>query len=300
MGPFFKGNNVAIQRKKAPMTSYLTEEKIGFMQGRLCKPIDNKIQAFPWEDWQGEFQVAKSIKIKLMEWTLDHHRLYENPIMKPEYNEEIRHLCHVNSISIPSLTGDCFMQAPFWKTHGQERQILQTDFLNVCRSCYGLGIGIVVVPLVDNGSVESESQRDAILEFVLSIREFLCEKKLMLAFESDYSPEKLADFIERFPSDCCGVNYDIGNSASLGYCAATEMDLYGSRIINVHVKDRLRGGQTVPLTTGDANFEVVFGELLKAKYAGNFILQTARDANGEHAKIISTYRDMLFEWISVT
>ena len=34
---------------------------IGFMQGRLSKIVDNKIQSFPWESWEEEFRLAKSI-----------------------------------------------------------------------------------------------------------------------------------------------------------------------------------------------------------------------------------------------
>ena len=127
--------------------------KIGFMQGRLSPIVDGKIQSFPWVNWRNEFALAKEIGLSLMEWTLDQDRLYENPLMTIEGQEEIRALCERYDFSIPSLTGDCFMQAPFWKTHGQERQILQTDFLNVCRSCYGLGIGIVVVSGIGIGIV---------------------------------------------------------------------------------------------------------------------------------------------------
>ena len=31
---------------------------IGFMQGRLSNLIDNKIQSFPWNNWENEFKIA--------------------------------------------------------------------------------------------------------------------------------------------------------------------------------------------------------------------------------------------------
>ena len=60
---------------------------IGFMQGRLCNPIDGCIQAFPWQDWKLEFPLAESIAISAMEWTLDYDQLYDNPLMTEEERE---------------------------------------------------------------------------------------------------------------------------------------------------------------------------------------------------------------------
>ena len=40
------------------------KNRIGFMQGRLSEPIDNKIQSFPIDTWQEEFKWAQKINIK--------------------------------------------------------------------------------------------------------------------------------------------------------------------------------------------------------------------------------------------
>ena len=57
------------------------------------------------------------------------------------------------------------------------------------------------------------------------------------------------------------ANYDIGNSASLGYDPIVELNAYGHKILNVHVKDRKLKGTTVPLGSGDANIKLVFSKL---------------------------------------
>ena len=54
-----------------------------------------------------------------------------------------------------------------------------------------------------------------------------------------------------------GANYDIGNSASLGYDFEEELSSYGERIYNVHIKDRVLGGTTVEFGTGDSNINGV-------------------------------------------
>ena len=97
-----------------------------------------------------------------------------------------------------------------------------------------------------------------------------------------------------------GINYDIGNSAALDYDCGAEFAAYGDRILNVHIKDRIKGGTTVPLGTGNANLPRALGLLMRRGYSGSFILQTARAADGDHAGALRRYRDMSREWLAGT
>ena len=67
-------------------------QRIGFMQGRLCDQVDGKIQAFPILEWKNEFPKAADININLLEWTLDQKGLYENPFMNSEGQNKIKTL----------------------------------------------------------------------------------------------------------------------------------------------------------------------------------------------------------------
>ena len=270
---------------------------IGFMQGRLSPLINGRIQAFPWENWKDEFPLAQRINIYLMEWTLDQERLYENPLLTETGQAEIRALCKRHELSIPSLTGDCFMQAPVWKAQGARRIALGHDFVEIARGCAAVGITMMVVPLVDNGRLEGADQEDVLVRFLESQADFLAANRLKVVFESDYVPQELARFIARLNPVLFGINYDIGNSAALGFDPQEEFAAYGQRVINVHVKDRVLGGTTVPLGTGSADFDAVFAALSQVNYRGNFILQTARAADGDHAGALCTYRDMTVNWL---
>lgn len=272
-------------------------DRIGFMQGRLCERVDGKIQAFPWLDWESEFPAAAAIDLHLMEWTMDQERLYENPLMTKEGQEKIRTLCQRHDLAITSLTGDCFMQAPFWKIDGQARTDLQSDFLAIGQACAAVGIRMIVVPLVDNGRLETAEQENVLIEFLLAQQSFLSQHNLQVIFECDFIPVEFARFIVRLPAERFGINYDVGNSAALGFKPAEEFAAYGARILNVHIKDRVLGGTTVPLKTGSADFEAVFSALAKQNYQGNFILQTARAAEGNHSGVLSSYRDMTLQWM---
>ena len=189
------------------------------------------------------------------------------------------------------------MQAPFWKSSGAEREVLQTDFKAVLEACAVVGIVMVVVPLVDNGRLENKEHEDTLVEYLTSQKEFFTNKGVKIIFESDFDPKNLARFIARLDAKFFGINYDIGNSAALGFVPSKEFAAYGNRIVNVHIKDRPFGGITVPLGTGDADFESVFSLLASVNYKGNYILQTARATDNNHAKILDHYCKMSKEWI---
>ena len=274
--------------------------RIGFMQGRMSAPVDGRIQAFPWSSWQEEFLLAQKNDFHLMEWTLDQDHLYENPLLTPSGQDEICGLIQRYAVNVPSLTGDCFMQAPFWKARGVDYELLTRDFLAVAAACAKAGISMVVVPLVDNGRLQTLMQEDVLVEFLRSKKIHLNRLGLRVLFECDLEPMRLRQFVERFDAETFGINYDIGNSAALGFDPMEEIAAYGHRIFNVHVKDRKLGGTTVPLGTGAAAFRSAFAALKRVGYSGNFILQTARASDNDHVGALCRYRDMTNNWLRST
>lgn len=273
--------------------------KIGFIQGRLSPIIDGKIQCFPAQYWEEEIAIASKNEFKLIEWTLDHDDLYENPLINITKHEKIKELCRLYNMQINSVTGDFFMQVPFYKNNGGTRLKLIDDLKYVIDSCIQHGVKILVLPLVDQGSINNEFQQDDLIETMNELQSQFNESGFKIAFESDYSPEALSPFMSNFSPVYFGINYDIGNSASLGYNCVDEISIYGDRIINVHVKDRKYKGATVPLGDGDANLSLAIKRILLSEYTGNFILQTARSQDGRHLSDLCIYREMLNKWIDL-
>lgn len=267
--------------------------QIGYMQGRLSPIVNGMIQAFPWDTWQGEFEIASSIGLNCMEWTLDQDRLYENPLMTSQGQTDIKALCQKWNFIIPSLTGDCFMQAPFWKVSGEQRDSLLADFQALIESCSAVGIGLIVIPLVDGGSLATQAEEDLLVEQIAAHYDMLRTHNVKIAYESDYVPGRLATFIQRFDTDLVGINYDSGNSAALGFNPTEEFTAYSTFITNIHIKDRLLGGTTVPLGTGAADLDTVVALIRDMKYDGTLILQTARAEDDQHAKVLKSYKDMM-------
>jgi L-ribulose-5-phosphate 3-epimerase len=271
--------------------------RIGFMQGRLSPPVGGRTQAFPAGHWREEFAIAELLSLPLMEWVLDHDGAGENPLMTQAGRAELHRLSVAHRLAIPALTGDLFMQQPFWKA-GATRGALVRLLDDVLDACTSAGIATIVVPLVDNGSLENDGHCRVLKEVLLPRASRLVRARLTIAFESDKAPRALAAFIADYPADAFGITYDTGNSAASGYDWRQELAAYGARVVHVHIKDRLLHGGTVPLGQGSADLTGVLAGLERRGYRGNYVLQTARAGDGDHQGALGAYRAMALNWLA--
>ena len=263
------------------------------MQGRLSPIVDKKIQAFPENHWANEFKKIKKLRIKNLEWTLDYKNIYNNPLFFKEGIKKIIHLKKKNLIKIESLTGDCFMQKPFWKKKFIKYSYILTDVLKASEK---VGISKIIIPLVDKGHIDKNYEFENLIKICKEHQPLLKKNNQMVLFEVDFLPEQVFDFIKKLNNQYFGINYDIGNSASLNYDANQEVKFYGKYIKNVHIKDRVKNGKTVRLGKGNADFNCIFKLLKKIKYKGKFILQTARSPNKKHIDEIRINLKFLSKW----
>ena len=271
------------------------ENRIGFIQGRLSDLVNNRIQLFPVKNWKAELKEASRNEIRTLEWTIDSETITENPLILPESIPEVIENINYFNIRIPSVTCDYFMENPPWQESERDLEDVLTKIMIGMRL---LNSTKLIIPLVDNSSLSENRYKTSIINFFELMNPKIIQNNIQICFESDFSPQNLVDFIDEFPSHNYGINYDIGNSASLGYLPDEEFEMYGNRIINLHVKDRLLHGKSVPLGEGSADFETVFRCLKSIKYDGNYILQTARDAAGNHLSALLKYRSMVVNWIN--
>lgn len=271
----------------------IEKSNIGFIQGRLSKIRNDRIQSFPWDVWEDEFSRAFDLELLNMEWTIDSDRFEENPLITKHGNAAITNLISKYNIQIPSVTCDYFMENPPWKNNLIE---VKENIISIFRGMNKIKSQILVIPLVDNSSIVDSNCTKTVKSFFTELIPEISKNNLRIAFESDFIPNKLAEFIGEFDINYFGINYDIGNSASLGFNPAEEFKAYGARIINVHVKDRKLNGNTVPLSEGDADFPRVFRLLREENYQGNLILQTARSKEGRDAEVLVKYKRLVEDW----
>ena len=252
----------------------LEDISLGFMQGRLAPQLLARVQTFPFGYWKDELYLAARMGFSNVEWTIDSPTILLNPILTLEGQSQIRLECRKFKIEMNSITCDFFMENPPWKNSRISSKALKDIFEKLFRATEKLGKLILVVPLVDNSSLTSILDFDKVINFFYDCN--LEQYPVCIAFECSLEPQLLSKVFVDLPNSFFGINLDIGNSASLGFDAVTEIGLLGRRIVNIHLKDRLLGGNSVRFGTGDADFHKYFELLLEMNYQGNLILQSYR------------------------
>jgi hexulose-6-phosphate isomerase len=139
----------------------------------------------------------------------------------------------------------------------------------------------IVLPFVDNSAIRDDADRDAVVDTLQRALPAAEAAGIELHLETSLAPEEFAALLARIPHPSVKVNYDSGNSSSLGYRPAEEFAAYGDRLGSVHIKDRVLHGATKALGEGNADLDAVFAGLRRLNYAGDFILQVARGAPGD-------------------
>jgi hexulose-6-phosphate isomerase len=255
----------------------LTNE-IGIMQGRLSPRIDGKIQAYPASTWQKEFEIAQEIGYAAIEWIVE-KPVETNALMSDSGKAEIKKVIASTGVRIDYVCADIFMQQPLVRMTEKTKSQNKDYLLEILKNAKEVGAIGVEIPFVDNSSIKSETEKQEFIDVMQGAFKLAKDLDLKISLETDLQPLAFKELLEHIDLDYVQANYDIGNSASLGFDPKQELDAYGKRILNVHVKDRKLGGTTVPLGTGSADIQGVFQKLNEIGYAGGITMQAARGEN---------------------
>lgn len=268
------------------------------MQGRLVPQEPGRLQAFPRDRWKQEFTLAAQVPLSYIEWIYDLYGADSNPLTTDI--SLLQDVIHSTGIVTRSMCADYFMDKPFLRCSETERFEREAFLHRLIRLAETTGIQRIVLPFVDASRIESLDEQGAVVEVIQAAVPITRETGVELHLEAALQPAAFARLLDRLPDAMVKVNYDSGNSSSLGYDPKEEFAAYGSRIGSVHIKDRVRGGGTVPLGTGDTNFSAVFSELEKSAYEGDITLQVARSEPGQEVAWARLNREFVARYWQVS
>jgi len=250
------------------------------MEGRLLPKYQGRYQAHPVGYWQDEFSVAKTIGLDCIEFILDFNDAEINPLIKDGGVDELQSIIDTSGVGVKTICADYFMEAPL---HVSDETAAATslDMLHVLLdNAAKLGVSDVVIPCVDQSSLRSDEEAAKFIQVLQPLADKLEKLSINLSLETDLNPEGFYSLLKKFDSPRVTVNYDIGNSAALNYDPVEELQAYGNRITDIHIKDRVSGGGPVTLGEGNADFDKFFTALADYRYQGPFIMQAYRDDEG--------------------
>jgi L-ribulose-5-phosphate 3-epimerase len=255
--------------------------RIGIMQGRLVPPTDNRIQCFPRERWADEFELAAQAGLDCIEWIYDLYGADVNPLAVDSGLEKLRGLSLQHKVKVLSICADYFMDKPLVRASQAELDDRLITLNWLLERGHLIGINRMVIPFVDASRIDTQDEFDGVVTLLKRVLDEARKASIEIHLETSLNPTRFAELLARFTDPLLKVNYDSGNSSSLGYAARKEFAAYGERVGSVHIKDRLLGASTVPLGTGDTDFPALAEGLRKVAYKGDFILQVARGTSGD-------------------
>src|SRR3990167_1665334 len=265
---------------------------LGIMQGRLVPPIDGKLQTFPANGWNTELELCRGLGIECIEWIYDGEDLYflPNPISTFEGANALN---GIQSPRITSLCADYFVKAPLLRVPENIRAQRMARLRWLIFQCSLANIPTIVLPFVDDNAICTHGEIADVIGILYELSELIDACNVRLALETNLDEYDVQTLSGELVDVLVGINYDSGNSASLGYDVEKEWNMYGHRIVNVHIKDRVLNGGSVPLGEGSTNFDTLAKMLSKFDYRGNVILQVARGESGKEVEWYHKNRNFL-------
>lgn len=249
------------------------------MQGRLSPMLDGKVQSFPAATWRDELPRTQECGFALLEWVFDLPDWTANPIVSEAGRREIRELAERHALDVPVVCADYFMHRPLTTGDPAVRSEARGVLFDLICTSPSVGVHQIELPCIGAASLRDEAAAADAARLFRDLAPLLETYKIDLLLELDLNPPAIVELFRRIESPRIGVNYDTGNSAYWGFDPAEEFAAYGERIRNVHIKDITKKDYTVPLGDGEVDFDQAFALLRQAEYAGDFVLQTARDAD---------------------
>jgi hexulose-6-phosphate isomerase len=245
------------------------------MQGRLLPPEGGTLQCFPRSRWADEFDLAAMVPLEYIEWIVDSYGKEDNPLTTSGGIQRLKSLMDSTGVAIRSICADYFMEYPLVRC--KESMDLLLLLLDRCNA---IGAQRIVLPFVDNSAIAA-NEFGPVVDILQTAAARASQAGIELHVETSLPPASIPKLLRQLPESTVKINYDSGNSASLGYAVGEEFAATSGLRGSVHIKDRVCGGGTVSLGRGDADFAALFDNLRGISYRGDFTLQVARGKDGD-------------------
>ena len=273
---------------------------IGIMQGRLSPPVPFRMQAFPTGAWKEEFERARVCGLDTIEWLFEAddgrgHSYLENPLWSEDGRAVICQKIDETGIQVKTCCADYFMPHPFFRVTETERLESIAVLNRLIANAAQVGVQSILIPVLEISEIRTADEKALLLQSLKGPLHLAEQKKISLGLETELPAEQYLALIEDAHSPALGVYYDTGNNAAQGHDIGADALVLASRLVGIHVKDRKRGGSSVLLGQGDADFQGFFKVVKEAGYIGPIILQTAYSAN--FLEIARRHRQNVEDWL---
>tara|TARA_B100000686_G_scaffold224471_1_gene231602 strand:- start:434 stop:1231 length:798 start_codon:yes stop_codon:yes gene_type:complete len=240
------------------------------MQGRLTEaPNNDDLDWFPAKSWKEEFDLAKEVGFGSIELVFDRGCISSNPLRTKAGRDKLRKEFLKNGLIPYSCCLNFVIDNPIQNDDVFASCVESIKFLNE------VGIKLAILPFFD----KSDFKGSYIANKISNLGSISQSHDIKILIESNESASSILNFLDDIASPNVGVVYDIGNASVCGHDVKEELFLLREKLVHIHVKDKSRLGNNVPLGSGMVDFSKVFKTISEIKYQGMFTLETCKGEN---------------------
>jgi L-ribulose-5-phosphate 3-epimerase len=255
--------------------------RIGVIQGRLSPRPPGKLQEFPWQSYAAEFSAAARLGFHSIEWIFEAARFEENPLWTEAGRDEISSLIEQSGVRVQSVCADYFMVHKL-AGEGPGQLARNLDVLTeLIVAAHAVGADRILIPLLETSAVDTPELKREVVSSLRAAAPVAERYGVTLGLEMEIPGPEYARLVHSVGSSRVRAYYDTGNCTAAGVDIAQDILPLLPLLHAVHVKDRVRGGTSKPLGTGDSNFAGFFPALIRAGFRGDFVLQHYFDGQPE-------------------
>jgi len=251
---------------------HAAKRRIGIMQGRLSPRPSDRLQAFPMESWEREFELAQKLGLDGIEWIFEAQRASENPLRTSHGRARIRAVSEATGTQVLSVCGDYFM-AHRLSEPGVTGSNASKVLSEVIAQTAAIGARRILLPWLEEAALDTPQKEECAVQNLVRALPAAERHNVMLGLEMEIPGDRYRALIERFDHPLVQAYYDTGNSTAQGIDIGNDITHLKNRLGAVHIKDRKTHGGTQFLGHGDTNFEGLFSHLNQWDFRGDLVLQ---------------------------
>ncbi len=248
--------------------------QIGIQQGRLSPPSASRLQSFPWQTWQQEFENARQCQIDLIEWLFDADNFEQNPIWKPDGIRDINACVQATGVGVLTCCASYFMAHPFFRVAEHDRRASIQVLNQLILKAVQVDLRTILLPVLEVSEIRTPEEKEQLLESLREPLRLAGDHGIQIGLETELPADEYLALVQAGGSRSLGVYYDTGNNTARGYTISSDARTLAPYLVGVHIKDRKRGGPNVPLGSGDADFDGFFQVMRETGYPGPMIMET--------------------------
>jgi len=249
-------------------------QKISIIQGRLSPRPFPKLQAFPSDTWEEEFNIAKELDFYSIEWIFEINNFKRNPIWSQIGRSQIKEIIATSGVPVKSVCADYFLESPFFRVPDDVRKRNISILMDLIRFSSDIGVKSILLPVLETAEIKNDEERKLLLDAIWQCVPLIEKHDIRICFETELPAVEYLSLVSALNSPYIGAYYDSGNCAAKGFDMSSDVAVLGDKLFNVHIKDRPVNGVSTYLGEGATNFNEAIPILIKNDYKGLLVLQS--------------------------